>query len=74
MAKYTLRTDRVAFVDCKPVPSNWKYCVIDTRYSGRAAIVAQYDSRAACEADGWFNKSHEWDDLVFDWVNMAVYS
>ena len=74
MAKYTLKTVRVAFVDGKPVPSNWRFCVINTRYSGRAAIVAQYDSRAACEADGWFNKSHEWDDLVFDWVNMAVYS
>ena len=73
MKKYQLKTDRVAFVDGQPVPSRWKFCVINTAYSGRAAIVAQYDTRAACEADGWFNKSHEYDSIVFDWVNMALY-
>jgi hypothetical protein len=72
--KHEFKTDRVIFIDGRPVPSDWRYCVIDTRYSGRAAIVAQYDSRAACEADGWFKKSHENDGLVFDWVNMALYN
>ena len=71
--KNQFKTDRVVFIDGRPVPSDWKFCVIDTRYSGRAAIAAQYETRAACEADGWFNKSHEYDDLVFDWVNMAQY-